>query len=72
MYYEGSFIRLIGVRVDNLIGKDEVQLSLFSQESDKRQEKIDKTVDEIKEKYGYDFITRAGKMKVDNIINIKQ
>ena len=64
MYQKGMSIRLIGVRVDNLIEKEEQQLSLFQNEENKKQEKLDKTIDELKEKYGYNSITRAGKMNV--------
>ena len=64
-------IRLIGVRVDNLIEKGEQQLSLFQDEENKKQEKLDKTIDELKEKYGYNSITRAGKMNVGNILKLK-
>lgn len=61
LYKKGMFIRLLGVRVDNLTEKNERQLSFFSKTDDK-QEKLDKTIDQLKDKYGYDFITRAGKM----------
>lgn len=71
MYQKGMSIRLIGVRVDNLIEKEEQQLSLFQNEENKKQEKLDKTIDELKEKYGYNSITRAGKMNVGNILKLK-
>ncbi len=71
MYKPGMEIRLVGMRVDNLIEKDEVQLSLFDKEEDKKQEKIDKTIDDIKQRYGYKSITRAGKMNIDKIIKLK-
>lgn len=60
MYEEGTFIRLVGLRVDNLVENDKIQLSLFCNEEDKKQEKLDKVVDSLKEKYGYNSITRAG------------
>ena len=62
MYKKGTFIRLVGLRVDNLVEKDEMQLSLFSNEEEEKQEKLDKVVDELKNKYGYGSITRAGKI----------
>ena len=71
MYKEGTPIRLVGVRVDNLVEKNQVQLSLFSNESDKKQEKLDKVVDQIKDKYGYQSITRAGKLHSEEIIKLK-
>ena len=72
MYKTGVFIRLIGVRVDNLIGKDEEQLSLFSNFSENsKQENLDKTIDKLNEKYGNNFITRAGKMDLENIVKFE-
>ena len=72
MYTTWVFIRLIGVRVDNLIGKDEEQLSFFSNTSENsKQENLDKTIDKLNEKYGTNFITRAGKMDLDNIVKFE-
>ena len=72
MYKTGVFIRLIGVRVDNLIGKDEEQLSFFSNTSENsKQENLDKTIDKLNEKYGNNFITRAGKMDLENSVKFE-
>lgn len=71
MYRNGMAIRLIGVRVDDLIEKNEQQLSLFQDEKNKKQEKLDEAIDKLKEKYGYNSITRAGKMKVGDILKLK-
>lgn len=71
MYQKGMAIRLIGVRVDNLIKKEEQQLSLFKNEDNEKQQKLDKAIDELKEKYGYQKITRAGEMKVEDILKLK-
>ena len=68
MMKEGMFIRLIGVRVDNLISKNERQISLFGDsENDKKQQKLDSVIDSINEKYGYDSIVRAGKLNSNEI-----
>ena len=67
----GTFIRLVGLRVDKLIEKDELQLSLFRGEEDKKQEKLDEVVDKLKQKYGYNSVTRAGKLHSDEIIKLK-
>ena len=72
MYKEGTFIRLVGVRVDNLVDKNEVQLSLFNDETEKRQEKLDEVVDKIKDKYGYTSITRARKAPFRRYYKIKR
>ena len=71
MYKKGIFIRLVGLRVDNLVEKDEMQLSLFNNEEEEKQEKLDKVVDELKNKYGYSSITRAGKLNAEEIIRLK-
>ena len=71
MYKKGTFIRLVGLRVDNLIDKNEMQLSLFNNEEGKKQEKLEEVVDELKQKYGYNTVTRAGKLHSDEIIKLK-
>lgn len=71
MYRNGMAIRLIGVRVDDLIEKNKQQLSLFQDEKNKKQEKLDEAIDKLKEKYGYNSITRAGKMQVGDILKLK-
>ncbi len=59
--YLGQSIRLLGVRVDNLI--EEVrQMSLFDNKQNEKQEKIDNAVDKIKDKYGYNSIKRANEI----------
>lgn len=61
--YKGEQIRLVGLRVDDLQTEDEIQLSLFS--NNNKQNNLDKTLDEIRNKYGTTAITRAGKLNVD-------
>lgn len=68
MFKKGMSIRLIGVRVDNLVQKDEMQLSLFGDsESDKKQKRLDSVIDSLNEKYGYDSIIRARKLNINEI-----
>ena len=67
--YKGESIRLVGVRVDNLQEKDEVQMSFF--ESDTKQEKLDSVLDGLKKKYGYSSVTRAGELEVKEIVKGK-
>ncbi len=69
--HQNRAVRLIGLRVDKLINEDEVQISLFDTNNNKKQEKLDKVMDDLKKKYGYGKITRAGEMKVKNMINIR-
>lgn len=64
--YKNQSIRLIGMRVDNLTDGDLSQISLF--ENNKIEtSKLDKAMDKIKDKYGYNSITLAGKMNMKDI-----
>ena len=67
--YNNEYIRLIGLRVDVLSNDKQEQLSIFDSNKNDKQEKIDKVVDNLKEKYGYNKITRAGRMNIDKIIH---
>lgn len=69
--YKGEAIRLVALRADKLINKDEGQISLFNTADKEKQEKLDKTLDELKRKYGYSSITRAGKLRIDKNIKFK-
>ncbi len=70
MYKENYSIRLVGVRVDNLESKDIVQLSLF--DNNQKQDKIDYVLDNLKSKYGYNSITRAGQLDIKSIVDGKE
>ena len=73
MYIKGTPIRLIGLRVDDLTDKEERQISLFNDEiKNEKQDKLDKTIDRLKEKYGYNLVTRAGKMGVEDLIKFRK
>ena len=71
MLKEKKIIRLVGVRVDNLVENEQIQMSFFNTENTEKLEKLDKVLDSLKQKYGYDSITRAGKMKVQEIVKLK-
>ena len=51
------FIRIFSF--DKLIEDTETQMSLFKNEKEEKLEKLDKVVDELKEKYGDHKITRG-------------
>ncbi len=71
--YKNESIRLVGLKVDNLENKDELQLSLFSNDSSQeKQEKLDAVLDNLKNKYGYNSVTRAGELEVKNIVKGKE
>ena len=72
MYHKGQEIRLVGVRVDNLTDKKDEQISLFNTNKNEKQEKLDKVIDQLKNKYGYNSVTRATKMDVDDLIQFKK
>lgn len=61
--YDGKMIRLIGIRVEGLVEKEEFQMSIFDMPEDTKSKKLDNTVDMLKEKYGYNIITRATDLK---------
>lgn len=68
MYRTNVPIRLVGVRVDNLAEKGKGQISLFETDNkNEKQEKIDKTMDLIKEKFGYGAVTFGGKLNQEEI-----
>ncbi len=69
--YKGEPIRLVSLKVDKLINKSEKQISLFDSEDKKKQEELDKVIDNLKEKYGYSAITRAGKLQIEKKIKFK-
>ncbi|MCI9246743.1 MAG: DNA polymerase IV [Clostridia bacterium] len=69
--FQGEPIRLIGIKVDKLTTKERQQISLFDTPRNEKQQKLDQTLDKLKEKYGYDAVTRAGKMNIDEIMDFK-
>ena len=65
--YINQQIRLIGVKLDNLTNSEFNQISIFEQTTKKeKNSKIDKVIDNIKDKYGYDSITLGTIMDIDN------
>lgn len=59
-------VRLIGVRLNNLVDRCEHQVSLFENvEMHENSEELDKTVDKLKEKYGNSIVKKA------SLINVK-
>lgn len=69
--HQNRGIRLIGIQTSKLVEKDQIQMSLFDKQTDAKQEKIENVMDDLKNKYGYEVITRAGEMKVKNMLNIR-
>ena len=69
--YKGQAIRLVSLKVDGLCNKNEFQISLFNNEGDKKQEELDKTLDNLKDKFGYTIVTRAGKLGIEKNVKLK-
>lgn len=61
--YNGELIRLIGVRVDGLVEKNQMQLSMFDMPENTKNKKVDEAMDMLKAKFGYDIVTRATDIK---------
>lgn len=60
IYYQSEYIRLVGIKVFDFHDDRNIQLSLFEEASSiENNEKINKTMDKIKEKYGKDSIQYA-------------
>lgn len=57
-------LRLLGIGVSNLSDSEKMQLNLFDKAADDSE--IDKTIDAIKRKYGFDKISRARKLYLQN------
>lgn len=62
-YKKGVYVRLLGVRVDNLTSSDEKQFTFFEDTTIKKHEKIDEILDKVKDKYGFDSVTRGRGLK---------
>lgn len=63
LYKTGTYVRLIGIRVDDLVDEKDRQISLFENNENRKQEKLDYTLDKLKNKFGYNSIKRAGELK---------
>ena len=55
--YHGEAIRLVGVRLDQLVEQSAHQVSLFENITEREEsKKLDVTIDSLKEKFGQDII----------------
>ncbi len=67
-FYKNEPIRLIGIRLDELTEEKSYQTSLFdTNKTPEKDEKLDKIIDQINDKYGKQVLKRAS-----NIANIKK
>ena len=61
--YNEDLVRLIGIRLNNLVDNRTLQTSLFeNNEKVEYESKLDTTIDKLKEKYGYKIIKKASLM----------
>jgi len=58
--HKGEAIRLVGVRVENLMETQSGQMSLFDDGKNEKLEKLDVIMDGLKDKFGSEKIRRAG------------
>lgn len=58
-FYTGENVRLIGIRLDDLVENRSYQTSLFDKNESKKDDKFEKVMDKINDKYGKDVIKRA-------------
>lgn len=70
--HKGEPIRLIGIRVEKLCKEEELQLNLFYNENNKKQERLDQVMDHLKDKFGYETITRASNIVINQKIDRKE
>lgn len=64
-------LRLLGVSLFDVTDEDNVQLSLFADEDNSRSRRLDKAVDDIRNRFGSDGIVRAGAMNAPSRIGRK-
>lgn len=70
--HQNRAVRLIGIQTSKLQDNDNMQLSIFQEKTNEKQEKIEKVMHELKKKYGYETITRAGEMRVKKLLNVRE
>ena len=68
-YYDNSPIRKVGISAGDLTNNNSIQINLFEDiEEKENEEKIQYTIDEIKEKYGKNSIVKASALLEDSTI----
>jgi len=59
----GRLLRLLGVKASNLSAAGEGQMLLFADESDRRHERLDRLLDELRRRYGPDIIVPGSQIE---------
>lgn len=61
--WNGQPVRLLGIRTSKLTSADALQLNLFDTAQNKKLQKLDKALDDIRKKYGKDAVVRGSFLK---------
>ncbi len=67
--WDGTPLRLIGVRAGKLSGREFVQMSLFEDPAAARKKRFEEAVDTIRSRYGMDAVKRASFLKKDALVD---
>ncbi|WP_394525869.1 DNA polymerase Y family protein [Lacrimispora sinapis] len=67
-FWDGTPLRLIGVRATKITEDGYSQLSLFESEQSRKMKEMEKAVDHIRNKFGMDSVMRASFLKEDKIV----
>ena len=58
-------VRLVGIQLSNLIGVEDYQGNLFEPEARKRETRLERKIDAVREKFGKDALVRASVHELD-------
>ena len=70
--WDGTPIRLLGIRTAKLSDQDTVQMNLFEAQANQKFEKLDKALDTIRKKYGKDAVIRGSFLEFSKMTVIKK
>lgn len=67
-FWDGTPVRLIGIRTGKISDHAFVQMSLFETEQNRKRLKMEQAVDQIRSRFGTDSIKRASFLKKDSLV----
>ena len=67
-FWDGTPVRLIGIRTGKISDHAFVQMSLFETEQDRKRLKMEQAVEQIRSRFGTDSIKRASFLKKDSLV----
>lgn len=70
--YKGDDIRLIGVRLSNLVKEKQEQISIFTEIEEEKEDVVQKTIDNINQKFGKSILKKASLKTIKDIRNKKE